>query len=63
MGQPKPSKAMVLAGAIEYIRKIEKERDELKEENSRLRSRRNTEPELKSWKTGNSSLDDFLMDP
>ena len=36
MGQPKPSKAMVLAGAIEYIRKIERERDELLEENLRL---------------------------
>ena len=36
VGQPKPSKAMVLAGAIEYIRKIERERDELLEENLRL---------------------------
>ncbi|KAF2708481.1 hypothetical protein K504DRAFT_468813 [Pleomassaria siparia CBS 279.74] len=36
MGQPKPSKAMVLAGAIEYIRSIERERDELREENERL---------------------------
>lgn len=36
MGQPKPSKAMVLAGAIEYIRKIERERDALLEENERL---------------------------
>jgi len=36
MGQPKPSKAMVLAGAIEYIRNIERERDELLEENLRL---------------------------
>ncbi|KAF2675958.1 hypothetical protein K458DRAFT_253115, partial [Lentithecium fluviatile CBS 122367] len=30
MGQPKPSKAMVLAGAIEYIKAIERERDELR---------------------------------
>jgi hypothetical protein len=36
MGQPKPSKAMVLAGAIEYIRKIERERDALLEENESL---------------------------
>ncbi|KAF1993494.1 hypothetical protein P154DRAFT_527265 [Amniculicola lignicola CBS 123094] len=32
IGQPKPSKAMVLAGAIEYIKDIERERDELREE-------------------------------
>ncbi|KAF2789855.1 hypothetical protein K505DRAFT_352309 [Melanomma pulvis-pyrius CBS 109.77] len=36
MGQPKPSKAMVLAGAIEYIRNIERERDALLEENEKL---------------------------
>ncbi|KAF2865394.1 hypothetical protein BDV95DRAFT_258963 [Massariosphaeria phaeospora] len=36
VGQPKPSKAMVLAGAIEYIKKIERERDLLKDENDRL---------------------------
>ncbi|KAF2016843.1 hypothetical protein BU24DRAFT_459963 [Aaosphaeria arxii CBS 175.79] len=28
LGQPKPSKAMVLSGAIEYIKRLERERDE-----------------------------------
>lgn len=36
MRQPKLSKAMVLAGAIDYIKKIEKERDMYREENERL---------------------------
>jgi hypothetical protein len=39
MGQPKPSKAMVLAGAIEYIRKIERERDAAVEQLNQLRGR------------------------
>ncbi|KAH7090402.1 hypothetical protein FB567DRAFT_419122, partial [Paraphoma chrysanthemicola] len=37
MGQPKPSKAMVLAGAIDYIKRIEKERDTLLGEIERLK--------------------------
>ncbi|KAF1831560.1 hypothetical protein BDW02DRAFT_45236 [Decorospora gaudefroyi] len=37
MGQQKPSKAMVLSSAIEYIRQIEQERDALREENEKLR--------------------------
>jgi hypothetical protein len=36
MGQLKPSKAMVLAGAIVYIRQVKKERDELRGEVERL---------------------------
>ena len=35
--QPKPSKAMVLAGAIEYIEKLERERDEYRADCERLR--------------------------
>lgn len=31
-GTVKPSKAMVLAGAIEYIRRVERERDEARRE-------------------------------
>lgn len=38
MGQLKPSKAMILAGAIDYIKKIELERDMYREETDRLRS-------------------------
>jgi hypothetical protein len=37
MSQPNPSKAMVLMGAIEHIKKIERERDTLVKENERLR--------------------------
>jgi hypothetical protein len=37
MGQPKPSKAIVLASAIDYIKKTEKERDMYREEGGRLR--------------------------
>jgi hypothetical protein len=35
--QPKPSKSMILAGAIEYIEQIEKERDEYRAECERLK--------------------------
>jgi hypothetical protein len=37
VAQPKPSKAMVLAGAIEYIERLEMERNEYKAECERLR--------------------------
>jgi hypothetical protein len=37
MGQPKPSKAMVLSSAIDYIHRTERERDALIEENDKLR--------------------------
>jgi hypothetical protein len=37
MGQPKPSKAMVLSSAIEYIKRIEKERDALRVEVEKLK--------------------------
>jgi hypothetical protein len=36
MGQPKPSKAMVLSCAVAYIAKIEHERDGLREGNEQL---------------------------
>lgn len=36
IGRPKPTKAMVLSCAIEYIKKIELEKDELREGNERL---------------------------
>ncbi|KAF1852083.1 uncharacterized protein K460DRAFT_264181, partial [Cucurbitaria berberidis CBS 394.84] len=63
MGQPKPSKAMVLSSAIEYIRRIEKERDDLKDENDRLRMGQLGQGEPKAWRTGDGSLEEFLMDP
>jgi hypothetical protein len=59
MGQPKPSKAMVLSSAIDYIRSIEKERDALRAENERLQQRQS---EYKSWTRGINPLDDFLID-
>ncbi|KAF2848762.1 hypothetical protein T440DRAFT_400544 [Plenodomus tracheiphilus IPT5] len=71
MGQPKPSKAMVLSSAIEYIRKIKNERDTLKEENERLRqgqgsgsgpSRQGSSAQNRSWRE-DRSLNEFLMDP
>ncbi|KAJ4355921.1 uncharacterized protein N0V89_003946 [Didymosphaeria variabile] len=37
LGHPKPSKAMILEGAIEYIKEIEKERDMYRSEIERLR--------------------------
>ncbi|CAO2650939.1 Nn.00g092360.m01.CDS01 [Neocucurbitaria sp. VM-36] len=63
MGQPKPSKAMVLSSAIEYIRRIENERDTLREENDRLKMAQGSSGEPKSWRTGEDSLEEFLMDP
>ena len=49
-GQPKPGKAMVLAGAIEYIRSIERERDELREENERLGGKGWRQKKMKSMR-------------
>jgi hypothetical protein len=60
MGQPKPSKAMVLSSAIDYIRSIEKERDALRVENERLKQ---GQGEYKGWARGINSMDDFLIDP
>lgn len=63
MGQPKPSKAMVLASAIEYIRKIEAERDALKLENERLRQAAASGQTIRNWKVEDESLQEFLTDP
>jgi hypothetical protein len=67
MGQPKPSKAMVLSSAIEYIHRIERERDALREENGRLRQRIASGGVVlgDEWMRGGDegSLDEFLMDP
>ena len=70
MGQAKPSKAMVLASAIEYIRRVERERDALKEENERLRLRFGMGSGAGAGESGaseewraNEVLDEFLMDP
>lgn len=63
MGQPKPSKAMVLASAIEYIRKIEAERDGLKLENDRLRQTAASGQTIRNWKVEDESLQEFLTDP
>jgi hypothetical protein len=49
IGQPKPSKAMILSSAIEYIQSIEKERDALIEENDRLRRERYEAPAQSNW--------------
>jgi hypothetical protein len=38
MGQPKLSKAMVIAGTINYIKKIDQEGLVLQDENDRLRT-------------------------
>ncbi|KAF2130814.1 hypothetical protein P153DRAFT_287623, partial [Dothidotthia symphoricarpi CBS 119687] len=62
VGQPKPSKAMVLAGAIEYIQKLESERDALEEENKRLRRAQTRSGHVENWRK-DESLDDFLVDP
>ncbi|KAH6618998.1 hypothetical protein C7974DRAFT_40353 [Boeremia exigua] len=59
MGQPKPSKAMVLASAIEYIRRLEAERDALKADNARLRGAGGG----RTWKVEDESLQEFLTDP
>jgi hypothetical protein len=40
---------MVLSSAIEYIQRIEKERDVLREENKRLRRGQRVGGEGKSW--------------
>lgn len=57
MGQLNPSKAMVLMGAIEYIKKIKRERDALMEENERLR--------CSTWSKSQrqDSASSFLIDP
>jgi hypothetical protein len=49
IGQPKPSKAMILSSAIEYIQSIEKERDALIEENDRLRRGQYEASQQNSW--------------
>lgn len=63
MGQPKPSKAMVLASAIEYIQKLEAERDTLKLDNERLRQTAASGQTIRNWKMEDESLQDFLTDP
>lgn len=63
MGQPKPSKAMVLASAIEYIRKIEAERDALKAENERFRQAQASGQTIRNWKVEDESLQEFLTEP
>ncbi|KAF2994965.1 hypothetical protein E8E13_003107 [Curvularia kusanoi] len=60
MGQPKPSKAMVLASAIEYIQKLEEERDALKLDNDRLRQAAATGQTIRTWKAEDESLQDYL---
>lgn len=62
MGQPKPSKAMVLASAIEYIQKLEAERDALKLDNERLRQGVETGQTIRTWDTEDESLQDYLTD-
>lgn len=59
MGQPKPSKAMVLSSAIEYIQKLEAERDGLKLDNERLRQGVETGQTIRTWETEDESLQDY----
>jgi len=59
MAQPKPSKAMILGSAIEYIQSIEKENDSLKEENERLRRQSRAGIEG-NWERRDGSLDEFF---
>jgi hypothetical protein len=54
IGQPKPSKAMVLSSAIDYIHRIERERDALNEENDKLRQNQRL--------SRGEDMDRFLMD-
>jgi hypothetical protein len=61
MGHPKPSKAMVLASAIDYIRRIEKERDALHEELARLRQGQSGLETPRSWETGSDSMEQFMV--
>jgi hypothetical protein len=61
MGHPKPSKAMVLSSAIDYIRKIERERDALSEEVARLRQGQPGLGTAKGWETGGDPMDQFLV--
>lgn len=63
MGQPKPSKAMVLASAIDYIRNLEAERDGLKLDNDRLRQAATSGQTIRTWKVEDESLQEFLTDP
>ena len=71
MGQPKPSKAMVLSSAIEYIKILEAERDALREDNERLRQAQAQaqaggqagEAVVRNWKVEDESLQDFLTGP
>ncbi|KAF3048088.1 hypothetical protein E8E12_010185 [Didymella heteroderae] len=63
MGQPKPSKSMVLASAIEYIRKLEVENSALKADNDRLRQAAASGQTIRNWKVEDESLQEFLTDP
>ncbi|KAF3052767.1 hypothetical protein E8E11_011190 [Didymella keratinophila] len=63
MGQPKPSKAMVLASAIEYIRKLEAENSALKVDNDRLRQAAASGQTIRNWKVEDEPLQEFLTDP
>jgi len=60
MGQPKPSKAMVLASAIEYIQKLETERDALRVDNDRLRQAASSGQTNRNWRVDDESLQEFL---
>ncbi|KNG50207.1 hypothetical protein TW65_03126 [Stemphylium lycopersici] len=59
IGQPKPSKAMILASAIEYIEAVERERDALREENERLCRNQGT---MGGGGARHELLDEFLME-
>lgn len=59
IGQPKPSKAMILASAIEYIEAVERERDALSEENERLRRNQGM---MRGGGARHELLDEFLME-
>jgi hypothetical protein len=58
MGQPKPSKAMVLSKAIDYIKQVEREKEALKGQVEKLKL---NQGQNVAWTSGNISLDDFLL--
>jgi hypothetical protein len=59
IGQPKPSKGMILSSAIDYIKTIEREKLALREEVEQLKQ---TQRQSLGWTGGRDSLDDFLAD-
>jgi hypothetical protein len=56
VGQPRPSKALILSSAINYIRSIEKERDTLRAEVEQVKQ---SQGHIAGWAGRSNSLDTF----